>query len=118
MDTNSDSDEEVSNRFGDKVPNNLTASFSQYNTKNAVSQPKPDKPDRSFCLKDLEASQLRNDLDESQLDAEEIDDIQRSHMVEGQPNRFVKDNGVSDKSLGLSQLDQSQYTYSKNTTQP
>lgn len=65
-------------------------------------------------MKDLETSQLRNDLDESNID-EDQEDIQRSHLHEIQPV-FHDDRDPNDKSLSLTQLEHSHLTYSKNTS--
>lgn len=100
-------DEAIANKFGDHLPNNLTASFTE------KLAPRVQLNDKSFCLQDLETSQLRNDLDESNIE-EDHEDIQRSHLHEIQP--AFDDRDPNDKSLSLTQLEHSQFTYSKNTS--
>ena len=94
--------------------NNLTASFNQEEFDSLVKDEKKALPPlgKQISIADLEASQLRNDLDESNIDDDY--DIQRSHLKNEKSELNITDmsnnqldRDPNDQSLSLNQLEQS-----------
>ena len=125
--------EEQPQRVSGSKLNNMTASFNQEELAQLGEVPQGEARRQGFAgnqfsLQDLETSNLRNDLDESNIDGDDDDlsDIQRSHQPDQHRNdnplnlidmthqtRELEGRDPNDQSLSLNQLEHSAYTYSK-----